>query len=102
MRKGKWHLGWEIEFSYQDLQEMGRCLGFSQKEVLGYQYWRSWKEPVFVLKDLYDKFHRRNPLRQNEPFNSIKQLYDAVWNKIENKWGHYFMQNIVIVYKKSK
>jgi len=100
MRKGKWQLGWEIEFSYQELKKIGMLLGLYEKELFGYQYWKSWQEPAFVLRDLYDKFHRRNPLKHLKPFLLLKHLHDGLWNKIEKKWGHYFMQNIVIVFQK--
>lgn len=100
IKKGTWEWGWETEYSYSRLRRLGKRYGLCEIDVFGYQYWKSWREPVFVLRDLYNKFHRRNPLRQFELFNTIRQLYDAVWNKIENKWGHFFMQNIVIVFQK--
>jgi SAM-dependent methyltransferase len=100
MKVDRWHLGWETEFSYRDLRKIGRQLGLIEKDVFGYQYWKSWKEPLFVLRDLYDKFHRRNPLRRYRSFTVLKRLYDGLWEKLENRWGHYFLQNIVIVFQK--
>ena len=101
MRQGKWELGWETEFSYKDLKKMSRELDLLEMEICGYQYWRSWWEPMFVLRDLYDKYHRRNPLRERKSFLVIKHIYDSLWEKIESKLGHYFSQNIVIVLQKT-
>jgi SAM-dependent methyltransferase len=100
MKNGKWDLGWETEFSYSDLKKTGRKLGLFGKEVIGYQYWKSWKEPVFVLRDLYDKCQRRNPWRDRRPFLLLRKGYDSFWEFLEKKWGHFFLQNIVIVFKK--
>lgn len=100
IRKGKWELGWEREFSYADLQELGKLLGLEEQTVFGYQYFKSWWDPAFVLRDLYDKFDRINPVRNIFPFPFFKKLYDTLWGNLEKKWGHYFMQNIVIVFEK--
>jgi SAM-dependent methyltransferase len=100
MRNGKWGLGWEREFSYADLRKLGERLGLVEKKVFGYQYFRSWWDFAFVLRDLYDKFDRRNSLRNYPPFPSLKKLYNTLWDRLEKKWGHYFMQNIVIVFQK--
>ena len=100
MIAGKWHLGWEIEFSYRDLKEIGSLLNIVQKERFGYQYWRSWQEPAFVLRDLYDKLHRRNPFNNLWFFGKLKILYDSFWIWLERTYGHYFLKNIVIVFQK--
>jgi ubiquinone/menaquinone biosynthesis C-methylase UbiE len=100
MKKGKWKLGWESEFSYSNLKRIGKRLALIEKDVLGYQYWKSWREPVFVLRDLYNKLHRRNPLRNHPLFLRLTRCYESFWRQIENRWGQYFLQNIVIVYEK--
>ena len=100
MKNGKWDLGWETEFSYSDLKKVGRKLGLISKEVIGYQYWKSWEEPVFVLRDFYEKCQRRNPWRDRNAFLFLGKVYDRLWEFFEKKWGHYFMQNIVIVFQK--
>lgn len=101
MLAGKWHLGWEIEFSYPDLKKLGSLLDLTKREAFGYQYWRSWQEPAFVLRDCYDKIHRRNPLRSLWLFRNLKVLFDAMWTRLEGAWGHYFLKNIVIVFQKA-
>lgn len=100
MRLGEWELGWETEFSYRGLKKIGRELRLLEREVCGYQYWKSWWEPTFILRDFYDKLYRRNPWRELQPFLSIKRSYDTFWKLLEKKWGHYFLQNIVIVFEK--
>jgi len=100
MRSGKWELGWETEFSYRDLKRLGQRLNLTERKTFGYQYWKSWREPLFVLRDLYDKLHRRNPLRNNRLFLSLRRAYESLWKRIEGLWGHHFLQNIVIVLEK--
>jgi SAM-dependent methyltransferase len=100
MHRKRWHLGWETEFSYCRLKKLGESAGLREKTVFGYQYWKSWKEPLFVLRDLYNKVHRRNPYRTMKLFLILKQNYDAFWNHIEKRWGHHFLQNIVTVFEK--
>lgn len=100
MKHKQWDLGWEAEFSYRDLIELGNQLGLSEVGVCGYQYWKSWKEPAFVIKDLVDKFFRRISLEKIKPLSNFQQSYTALIKKIEIEWGHYFLQNIVVVFKK--
>ncbi|MDF1593545.1 MAG: class I SAM-dependent methyltransferase [Desulfobacterales bacterium] len=100
MREGKWALGWEKEFSYRDLKQIGNNLGLIEKNVFGSQYWKSWGEPAFVLRDLLNKIRRRTPLRVFPPFQTMAGLYNALWGKLETRWGHYFLKNIVIVFQK--
>jgi SAM-dependent methyltransferase len=100
MRQGKWKLGWETEFSYNDLKKIGKNLELKEIEVSGYQYWKSWKEPAFVFRDFYDKFHRRNPLKNRKIFKVLRNWYESFWKKLEDKWGYYFLQNIIIVFQK--
>jgi len=102
MREGRWELGWETSFSYRDLRKMGDVLDLIEREVFGYQYWKSWAEPIFVLRDLYDKLDRRFSLSSFKIFASLKNAYDDFWATLETHWGHYFMQNIVIVYQKKQ
>jgi SAM-dependent methyltransferase len=102
MKKKKWELGWETEFSYKDLKIIAENLKLKEIEVLGYQYWKSWKEPSFVLRDLIDKVYRRVPMNAFKLLKDLQLQYDTFWDKLENKWGHYFLKNIVIVVQKSK
>lgn len=100
MARSQWDLGWEREFSAAELRALSRGLRLRERAVLGYQYWRSWREPAFVLRDLYEKFHRRNPLSDRPVFDFLRSVYEAIWLALEKKWGHMFMQNIVMVFEK--
>ena len=100
MARGQWNLGWEREFSTRDLRALCKGLRLRERVVFGYQYWRSWGEPAFVLRDLYEKFHRRNPLADRPVFGFLRSVYEAFWHALEKKWGHMFMQNIVMVFEK--
>lgn len=100
MAKGNWHLGWEREFSAEDLRVLSRDLQLRERAVLGYQYWQSWGEPAFIFRDLYNKFHRRNPLADRQVFRFLRANYEAIWQRLEEKWGHLFMQNIVMAFEK--
>ena len=100
IKQKEWKLGWEKEFSYISLKKLGENLKLMEVDVAGYQYWKSWKEPVFVMKDLVDKVFRRLPLNNIRLFKKTKLKYNAIWEKLEKKWGHYFLQNIVIVFQK--
>ncbi|MHA1989297.1 MAG: hypothetical protein ACW98D_21975 [Promethearchaeota archaeon] len=100
MRNNNWKLGWETEFSYNDLKKLGNQLGLKEVGVSGDQYWKSWREPAFVFKDLVDKIFRRMPLSRFKMFTIIQKKYNALWQQLELKWGHYFLQNIIIVFEK--
>lgn len=102
MKKGSWKWIGETEYSYSRLKRLGRRYRLHEVEVFGYQYWSSWWEPVFVLRDLYDKFHRRNRWKEKMVFLAMKKIYDQLWNFLENRWGHYFMQDIVIIFQKTR
>jgi SAM-dependent methyltransferase len=100
IKDNQWDLGWETEFSYNDLIRFGNQIELSEVSVCGYQYWKSWKEPTFVIKDLIDKFFRQIPLEKVKFLANFQKAYNSLIKKIEVKWGHYFLQNIVIIFKK--
>jgi len=100
IKKGTWDLGWEQEFSHKQLKAIGKDLELNEIEVLGYAYWKSWKEPVFVLRDLMDKCYRFSPVGLRIILRLPQEAYNRMWECLEKKWGHFFMQNIVIVSKK--
>ena len=101
IRRKIWDLGWEREFSCNELKNLGQSLGLKEVETVGYQYWKSWQEPTFVLRDLYDKFHRRNPLKNHKIFFVLRKWYECFWKKIERTLGSFFLQNLVMVFEKN-
>ena len=100
MSRNDWDLGWETEFSYKDLVNYGNQLELAETGVCGYQYWKSWKEPAFIVKDLVDKVFRRLPPSLAQRISMVPQIYNTLITRVEKKWGHYFLQNIVIIFKK--
>jgi len=100
IRRGSWPWGWEGQFTARQLSELGRRHGLEVADVFGYQYWRSWREPAFVLRDLWGKLHRRNPLAAFAPFIHIHQRYEQFWKWLENRFGRWFLQNLVVVFRK--
>ena len=100
MRDGTWPWGWEGDFTARRLARLGREQGLELLRVFGYQYWRSWGEPAWVLRDLWGKVQRRNPLAVAFPFPHITRLYDGAWNWLERWYGHLFLQNVVAVFRK--
>ena len=100
IRRETWPWGWETEFTATELLAMGRNLGLESVECFGSQYWRAWGEPTWILRDLYGKIHRRNPLARITPFPQLEQLYNRVWTWLEGRYGHLFLQNVVVVFRK--
>jgi SAM-dependent methyltransferase len=100
MRRGAWPWGWEGQFTARQLARLGRELGLEVARVFGYHYWRSWSEPAWILRDLWGKIQRRNPLAALPPFPQITRGYEALWQRLERRWGHLFLQNVVAVFRK--
>lgn len=100
IRAGTWSWGWEDQYSSHRLRQLGEGLGLCVERVFGYQYWLSWGEPAWVLRDLYAKFHRRNPLAALPPFPQLDRFYNTLWNWLECRYGHLFQQNVVAVFRK--
>ncbi|MBI5788261.1 MAG: class I SAM-dependent methyltransferase [Candidatus Schekmanbacteria bacterium] len=97
-----WDWEWETEYSRNKLKRLGQDCGLREIECIGYQYWRSWWEPAWVLSDFYDKFYRRLPWQGNVVSRSIKKHYDTWRQLLEQRYGMYFMQNLVIAFAKEK
>ena len=75
--KQKWHLGWEAAFFYDRHKKVGQSTRLKEKKVFGYQYWQSWKEPLFIFRDLYNRFHLRNSYRHVKIFFTLKRTCDG-------------------------
>jgi SAM-dependent methyltransferase len=101
IRKGIWKLGWETEFSYFRLKRIICDFGLTEVGHSGEGYWKSWQEPAFVLRDLLDKLYRVSPVRLQGPFRWPQKIYHRIWSFIEDRAGHLFMKNLIVVFKKS-
>lgn len=71
----------------------------SVERVFGYQYWLSWDEPAWVLRDFVGKFERRAPAHLRPLIRPISAFYDRGWNWLDERFGHFFLQNVVAVFR---
>ncbi len=97
---GTWPWGWERSYSAAALEALGRKTGLLPVERRGEGYWRSWGEPAWVLRDLSGKLHRRNPLRTREPFAFTHWLWEGLWGRMEEAFGHRFCKNVIVSFRK--
>ena len=102
IRAGAWPWGWERSFMAGALEALGRRAGLVPLERGGEGYWRSWAEPAWVLRDLYGKLHRRNPLRASAPFAGLHRLWEGATSRLEEALGHRFCKNLIVVFRKAE
>ncbi|MBF0327729.1 MAG: cobalamin-dependent protein [Nitrospirae bacterium] len=96
MREGIWEHGWEQEFSYMDLKRMGHNLGLETVAVSSYGY--GYKQDYgfsIIPRILRSAANSSNPLVAGPGRILVEILY-----MVERKFGHFFMQNITVVYRK--
>lgn len=94
-----WPWGWEDQYSAARLRRLGADVGLTTDAVFGYQYWRAWTEPAWVLRDLVGKVERRLPARARGLAAPASRAWDRVWTGLERRLGHYFLQNVVAVFR---
>lgn len=99
IRADTWPWGWEDQYSSRRLRRLGMRLGLHVEQVFGYQYWLSWGEPAWVLRDLAGKVERRAPAWLQRWISPIAACYDRGWNWLEEHFGHLFLQNVVAVFR---
>ena len=100
MIRNKWSWGKEDEFSYIQLKKIGMRYGLKLIKALGYGYWFHPLEIMWVLRSMGDKVQKINPCRKHKVFLKIKYLYDELWNKAEKNFGHLFLRNIVVAFRR--
>lgn len=98
--RGRWPWGWERSYTAGDLEALGRASGLMASGRAGEGHWRSWGEPAWVLRDLYGKFHRRNPLRGSAPFAALHRAWEGAWEGLERRLGHRFCKNVIVSFRK--
>jgi ubiquinone/menaquinone biosynthesis C-methylase UbiE len=101
IRKGSWPWGYETEFSYRDLQTIGRRWALSEKDVIGYGYWLHPLEPLWILRSLMRKIRKFFLFQDSSLFEKASKSYDRVWDHLEESRGHRFMRDIAIVFQKT-
>ena len=99
IRAGTWLWGWEGQFSSRTLCSLGREVGLEVERVFGYQYWLSWAEPTWVLRDLVGKVERRLPAVLSKWVKPVSRAYDRFWNRVEESYGHAFLLNVAAVFR---
>jgi SAM-dependent methyltransferase len=99
IRAGTWPWGWEGQFSSRSLRTLGESLGLRVERVFGYQYWLSWGEPAWVLRDLVGKVERRLPAAASRWVKPASGWYDRLWNWAEESYGHLFLLNVAAVFR---
>lgn len=99
IRAGTWPWGWEGQFSSRSLRQLGDSLGLKAERVFGYQYWLSWAEPSWVLRDLVGKLERRLPAPMSKWMKPVSGAYDRLWNWAEESCGHVFLLNVAAVFR---
>ncbi|MEW5692021.1 MAG: class I SAM-dependent methyltransferase [Candidatus Hydrogenedentota bacterium] len=100
MLLGKWEWGYETEFSIFRIKKICKKLRLNLIDVSGEGYYPTWFDPVFVLRDLADKFLRRF----NMPFllRKLFILYNQCWEYLETRFGYLFQKEIVFLIQKKK
>lgn len=103
IKKGKWPYGWETQFSYRDLLLLGRRFGLQAIDVCGHQHDSYIRFFNFVLfRNIIKRVQKYNPLRERPLFRKIELGYDRLWNWLERRYGHYFLVNIAVAFKKKR
>ncbi|MCK9418513.1 MAG: cobalamin-dependent protein [Nitrospirae bacterium] len=96
MREGIWEHGWEQEFSYGDLKRIGRNLGLEIVNVSAHGY--GYKQD-YGFSSL-----PRTVRRAADSYNPLVagpgRIVFKILSILERYFGHYFMQNITVVYRK--
>ncbi len=97
-----WEYGWETEYSYGDLKKMGKCLGLKLVDVSAHGYGYDQDYGFGYIRMLGEKIQRKSLLVRADFFVFILgRLYDSFWQRLEKRYGYYFMQNISVVFQKS-
>jgi SAM-dependent methyltransferase len=99
IRADAWPWGWEDQYSAARLRRLGAGAGLGIESVFGYQYWRAWTEPAWVLRDLVGKVERRLPGRGRTLVRPASRAWDRAWVALERRLGHWFLQNVVAVFR---
>ncbi len=103
IKKGTWPYGWETQFSYRDLIDLGNRYGLEAIDVCGHEY-DSYVRffNLALFRNIIKRFQSKNPMRNGTFFTKVESCYDKFWNILEKKWGHYFLVNIAVAFRKKK
>jgi len=96
LRRGIWPYGWETEFSFHDLKDLGAELGLEIIEVSAYG------DGIDFLFSPWKKLRDKSRLINLFSAVSYKMLHHSISGtaKVLDRYKHYFLQNIIVVYRK--
>lgn len=105
MRRGEWPWGWEREYTADEMRELTRGMPMELVRLSswGYDFYSS------LMRWPWEKFQRRNPLRNTSLFNSLDRIYhracapiwEGPWRLIERRFGPHFMMNVTGIYRRT-
>ncbi|OGF50215.1 MAG: hypothetical protein A2231_01865 [Candidatus Firestonebacteria bacterium RIFOXYA2_FULL_40_8] len=90
MLLNKWEPGWETEYSYGDLKRLGKKFGLKLTNVGGQEY----DSKIIELVKAY-KFLAKTIIPK-----PLDNFFRTDWTKFKEKYGHFFLLEIMAVYKK--
>jgi hypothetical protein len=96
MREGVWEYGWETEYSYSDLNKLARSLGLAIVDVGSYGYGHSQDYGFSRIPRAFSACAQRD----KPVVSGISRIAVRLIRFLEQRWGHYFQQNIVVVMQK--
>jgi ubiquinone/menaquinone biosynthesis C-methylase UbiE len=97
MARGTWPWGWETEYSPGELRRLGKQHGMKAIDVVGYDHWGSRRGTLY-WRHMHTRLQKRNPWRHRQPFPALESLYDAMWTRLEERWGPYFLINVTMAF----
>ena len=86
----RWEPGWETQYSYGDLKNLGKEYGLKLIDVGGQEYDSKLTELVKAYRFLSQTIIPKE----------VDNFLRADWEKFKEKYGHYFLLEIIAVYKK--
>jgi len=97
IKNGTWEYGWETEYSYNELLNIGKKLRLTPSDVgsHGYGYFQDYGFSILPL--IIRKLS--NP-KKGGIFSGPASIILKMLESFERKFGHYFMQSITVVFKK--
>jgi len=104
IKKGTWEWGWETQYSYRELKKFGKSLDLTPICVGGYAYdglFNFFANPhIMIDKKAY--LHRLKVAQLFKRFylRYLKVSNDKIWNWLSQRYGHWFLICIVVMFKK--
>ena len=102
--RGKWEWGWETEYSYLELKKLGKSLNLTPICVGGYAYdglFNFLANPhIMIEKKAYLSRLKMAQAFKRFYFRYLKDANDKLWTWLSDRYGHWFLICIVVMFKK--